>query len=91
MIIPLGCAFIYITASSPNKASLGSVNGLAQMSVSIMRCFGPSLANSLFSFSISQPHGEHLGWLVYYVLTALACVAVWVGTFLPSQRRTGSD
>ena len=55
-----------------------------------MRCFGPSLANSLYSFSISQPHGHHLGWLVYYVLAALACVAVWVGTFLPNQPRTDS-
>lgn len=61
------------------------------MSVSIMRCVGPAVANSLFSFSISQPHGDHLGWLVYYVLAGLVCVAVWVGTFLPSQPWTNSE
>ncbi|KAH9928662.1 MFS general substrate transporter [Fomitopsis serialis] len=51
-----GSVFIFITASSPNKASLGSVNGLSQMSVSVMRAIGPAMANSLFSLSIDESH-----------------------------------
>src|SRR6185369_2726110 len=42
---------IFITASAPTKGSLGATNGLAQMSVSVSRAFGPGMATSLFSFS----------------------------------------
>ncbi|KAF8878527.1 major facilitator superfamily domain-containing protein [Infundibulicybe gibba] len=34
-----GCVFMYVTASSPNKQSLGATNGLAQTSVSLARAF----------------------------------------------------
>ncbi|TDL19280.1 MFS general substrate transporter [Rickenella mellea] len=44
-----GCVFMYVTASSPNKKSLGTMNGFSQTLVSITRGIGPSLANSLFS------------------------------------------
>ena len=80
-----GSVFIYITASSPNKASLGSVNGLAQMSVSIMRAIGPALSNSLFSLSIDQEHHYLGGLLVYVVLAGLTCVALYVGSLLPKD------
>ncbi len=81
--------FIFITASSPNKASLGSVNGIAQMLVSIMRAVGPAAANSLFSLSIDQDHHYMGGYFVYVALSALVCAALWVATFLPD--RTASD
>ncbi|KAI0925935.1 hypothetical protein AcW1_008233 [Taiwanofungus camphoratus] len=80
-----GSVFIFITASSPNKASLGSVNGLAQMSVSIMRAVGPAVANSLFSLSIDQEHHYLGGLLVYFVLAGLACIALWGASFLPGK------
>ncbi|OSX58741.1 hypothetical protein POSPLADRAFT_1184415 [Postia placenta MAD-698-R-SB12] len=80
-----GSVFIFITASSPNRASLGSVNGLAQMSVSIMRAIGPAVANSLFSLSIDAEHHYLGGMLVYVVLTCLACVALTFAMLLPSQ------
>ncbi|KAI0635701.1 MFS general substrate transporter [Trametes polyzona] len=84
-----GCVFIFITASAPNKASLGSVNGLAQMLVSVMRTVGPATANSLFALSIDEEHHYLGGFFVYYALSALVCVALAVGTFLPD--RTMSD
>ncbi|EKM57753.1 uncharacterized protein PHACADRAFT_158787 [Phanerochaete carnosa HHB-10118-sp] len=60
-----GCVFIYITASSPNRASLGTVNGMAQFSVSVVRAIGPAAANSLFSLSI-DPNRHYLnGHLVW--------------------------
>ena len=83
--------FIFITASSPNKASLGSVNGIAQMVVSLMRTIGPATANSLFSLSIYQEHHYMGGYFVYYALSALVLVAVWVGTLLPKNTNYDSE
>lgn len=51
------------------------------MSVSVMRAIGPAAANSLFSVSISN--GYLGGYLVYYVLVAMTCVALFVGSLLP--------
>ncbi|KAJ3531766.1 hypothetical protein NM688_g7528 [Phlebia brevispora] len=80
-----GCIFIYITASSPNRASLGSVNGLAQLSVSVMRAVGPAAANSLFSLSI-DPSRHYLGGnLVYWVLSGLTMFALVAGSYLPKK------
>jgi len=80
-----GSVFIFITASSPNRASLGSVNGLAQMSVSIMRAIGPAVANSMFSLSIDEEHHYLGGMLVYVFLASLAVVALAFATLLPAQ------
>ncbi len=65
-----GCMFIYITASSPNKNSLGATNGISQTTVSIARAIGPALATSLFSFSADKNILE--GYAVYVVLFALS-------------------
>ncbi|KAJ2924858.1 hypothetical protein H1R20_g12247, partial [Candolleomyces eurysporus] len=83
-----GSIFIFITAASPNRASLGATNGLCQvrahwMTVSVMRAIGPAAANSLFSVSIEK--GLLGGWLVYYVLLATTFVTLFVGTFLPQK------
>ena len=84
-----GAVFIFITASAPNKASLGAVNGIAQMLVSLMRTVGPATANSLFSLSIDEEHHYMGGYFVYVALSAVVCVALWVGTLLPGK--TESD
>ena len=78
-----GCAFIFISASSPNRASLGVTNGLAQMMTSITRTMGPAMANSLFSLSIKY----HLlnGWLVYWVLLAFTIASLAFSTKLPKK------
>ncbi|KAI0833237.1 MFS general substrate transporter [Trametes gibbosa] len=86
-----GCVFIFITASAPNKASLGSVNGLAQMLVSVMRTVGPATANSLFALSIDEQHHYMNGFFVYYALSALVCVALVVATFLPEHTMSDGD
>ncbi|KAJ6570069.1 member of major facilitator superfamily multidrug-resistance, DHA1 sub-family [Mycena vulgaris] len=78
-----GAVFIYISAAAPNRASLGATNGLCQLSVSLMRTIGPAAANSLFSLSMRNGYfGE---WLVYYVLMATVCVALWVAAQLPRR------
>ena len=80
-----GAVFIFITASAPNKASLGAVNGIAQMLVSLMRTVGPATANSLFSLSIDEEHHYMGGHFVYYALSAIVLAAFWVGTLLPND------
>ncbi|TFK35557.1 member of major facilitator superfamily multidrug-resistance, DHA1 sub-family [Crucibulum laeve] len=76
-----GAIFIFISAASPNRASLGATNGLSQMTVSVMRAIGPAAANSLFSLSIDK--GYLGGHLVYYVLLGVVAVSMVVASMLP--------
>ncbi|KAF9468193.1 member of major facilitator superfamily multidrug-resistance, DHA1 sub-family [Collybia nuda] len=83
MSLSYGAIFIFIAAASPNRAMLGATNGLSQMTVSIMRAIGPAVANSLFSLSIEKNYLN--GYLVYYVLLAVVCVSVFIGSLLPQR------
>lgn len=74
--------FIFITAASPNKASLGATNGLCQVAVSVMRAIGPAAANSLFSLSIANNYLG--GYLVYLVLIFMVGVTLPIALSLPS-------
>jgi len=76
------CVFIYIAAASPNQASLGATNGIAQLGVSIVRTIGPASATSMFSLSIKNP--QH-AWMVYYYLIALACIGICASLLLPRR------
>jgi len=78
-----GCIFIYISASSPNRASLGATNGIAQLLVSIVRAIGPATVTSLFSLSLAE--GYLGGGMIYLVLLMISLAAVTVGTTLPQQ------
>ncbi|KAG2107268.1 major facilitator superfamily domain-containing protein [Suillus discolor] len=76
------CVFIYIAAASPNQASLGATNGIAQLGVSIVRTIGPASATSTFSLSIQNPHHA---WIVYYYMIALVCIGICTSLLLPRQ------
>ena len=78
-----GVIFMFITASSPNKRSLGATNGLSQMTVSIARAIGPALSTSLFSFSVENNIIGGFG--VYVVFATLSVLALWLATCLPSK------
>jgi len=80
-----GSVFIFIAGAAPNKASLGATNGLAQLSVSIVRAVGPAMASSMYSLSIDEDHHYMNGGMVYYVTVVLSVVAIWVGSLLPKQ------
>ncbi|EJC99925.1 MFS general substrate transporter [Fomitiporia mediterranea MF3/22] len=43
------------------KRTLGAVNGLAQCTVSIMRCIGPYIASSLFAKGLAWEYGRDAG------------------------------
>jgi len=79
------CVFIFITAASPNKGSLGATNGLAQMVVSAARMMAPVFATSLFSFSVK--HNLLGGYAVYAVFFVLSCFAVFLTRGLPHRPR----
>ncbi|KAF5392180.1 hypothetical protein D9757_001609 [Collybiopsis confluens] len=76
-----GSIFIYITAASPNRASLGATNGLSQMTVSLCRAIGPAASNSLFSLSLK--HHYMGGYMVYYVLLIVAGSSLVAASMLP--------
>ena len=83
--------FIFIAAAAPNKASLGATNGLAQLSVAIVRAIGPALASSVYSLSIDETHHYMNGGLVYYMTVALSLGAIWLGTLLPNNPWKGKN
>ncbi|KDQ31605.1 hypothetical protein PLEOSDRAFT_1035483, partial [Pleurotus ostreatus PC15] len=76
-----GAIFIFISSAAPSRQSLGAVNGLSQVVVSIMRAVGPAAANSLFSVSITSRYLG--GQLVYVILIASTGVAILVSSMLP--------
>ena len=78
-----GCVYMYITAASPNKRSLGATNGLAQTSVSIGRIVTPILASSLLSFSIQ--YNILWGYAAYVTLIFLAIGGVGLASQLPRR------
>ncbi|KAF8813403.1 MFS general substrate transporter [Phlegmacium glaucopus] len=81
MDMAYGTIFMFITASAPNKRSLGATNGLSQMTVSIARAIGPALSTSLFSFSVQN---DILGGFGVYVFFAtLSVLALLLATRLP--------
>ena len=77
----LGCIYMYITAASPNKRSLGATNGLALTLVSIGRLVAPAMANSLLAFSIQY----HIlwGYAAYIVLIFLTIGGIGLALQLP--------
>ncbi|KAH7926468.1 MFS general substrate transporter [Leucogyrophana mollusca] len=78
-----GATFIYVNSSSPNRASIGATNGLAQVTVSAMRAVGPAVSNAVFSLSIEQQYIG--GQMVYCVLGCMVLLAVWVSSLLPRK------
>ena len=77
-----GVIFMFITASTPNKHSLGATNGLSQMSVSIARAIGPAMSTSLFSFCVEN--NIFGGFGVYVIFAILSLFALRLATRLPT-------
>jgi len=81
MDMAYGSIFMYVTASAPNKRSLGATNGLSQTTVSIARAIGPAMSTSLFSFSVQK--NILSGYGVYALLTFASCLALILAARLP--------
>ena len=80
----LGCIFMYVTESAPNRRSLGTINGLAQTAVSSARAVGPALSTSLFSFSIQ--YNILGGYGAYTTLASLSGFAIPLAVQLPRHK-----
>ena len=65
--------FMYISSAVSNNRSLGAVNGMAQMMISIQRTIGPAAAASSFAFSLEN---NILGGNFAYVVVL---ATVWIG------------
>ncbi len=74
---------MFITASAPNKASLGATNGLSQTVVSITRAIGPAFATSLFSLSVEK--NILGGYGVYALFFILSILALFLAVQLPKE------
>ncbi|KAI5988258.1 MFS general substrate transporter [Pisolithus marmoratus] len=76
--------FVFVTRASPNKHSLGTMNGLSQTATSIARAIGPATFTSLFA--LSKEYNLLGGNLVYVVLLILLCLLVFLSRRLPELK-----
>jgi hypothetical protein len=72
---------MYISSAAPNKRSLGTTNGLAQVVASTQRMVGPAAADWLFAFSLTN--NVLSGNFVYVVLVVLVGVGLCISAQLP--------
>lgn len=84
-----GVIYMYITAASPNKQSLGTTNGLALTLVSIGRMLAAAMANSLLAFSIQ--HQILWGYAVYMVLVLISIGGIAFASRLPATLESTDD
>jgi hypothetical protein len=85
----LGAVLIYVSTATPNRRSLGAVNGLARTVASVQCAVGPAVADSLFAFSVTN--NVLGGNFVYVVLLSIVCVALSVATQLPRHMWVHGD
>ncbi|KAJ8588084.1 MFS multidrug-resistance DHA1 sub-family [Rhizopogon salebrosus TDB-379] len=76
------CGAMYVAAASPNRASLGATNGLAQTLAACARIIGPACTMFMFSFSVKDPSNS---WTIYYFMMVLAFLAIGASSLLPRQ------
>jgi K+-transporting ATPase A subunit len=78
----IACGAMYVAAASPNRASLGATNGLAQTLAACARIIGPASTMFMFSFSVKDPSNS---WTIYYFMMVLAFLAIGASSLLPRQ------
>ena len=84
-ICDLGCIAIFVANSAPSKSSLGTLNGVSQTTISVIRAVGPATATSLFAVSVQK---DLLGgWFVYAVLTGVNILGLIASRWLTEEKR----
>ncbi|KDR66565.1 hypothetical protein GALMADRAFT_259085 [Galerina marginata CBS 339.88] len=79
------CIYAYIIGAAPNKYSVGSTIAVGYVSSSIFRVVAPTLATSLFSFSVQ--HNVLSGYAVYAFLSVWTVLAILMALLLPVDAR----
>ncbi|KAL1746371.1 major facilitator superfamily domain-containing protein [Schizophyllum fasciatum] len=83
--IGYGTIHMFIIDSAPTQNSMGSVNGLAQASATLVRTFAPWISTSLLSLSLQK--NLLGGRFIYLFVIAVACVNFYATSLLPTQLR----
>ncbi|KAJ7675182.1 major facilitator superfamily domain-containing protein, partial [Mycena rosella] len=78
---PTASTLIFIVDAAPNPASMGSVNGLAQLVGTALRGIAPSFSSSFFSLSVKNNLLD--GYMVYFLLAGLTLGALRCSLLLP--------
>ncbi|CAE6442038.1 unnamed protein product [Rhizoctonia solani] len=79
------CVAIYVNSSAPSKDSLGTLNGISQTIISVIRAVGPAAATSLFALSVDK---NILGGnFVYAVLLGMSCMGLCASRWLNEVKR----
>ncbi|CAE7170305.1 unnamed protein product [Rhizoctonia solani] len=80
-----GCVAIYVNSSAPSKDSLGTLNGISQTIISIIRAIGPAASTSLFALSVEK---NILGGnFVYAILLGMSCMGLYASRWLKEVKR----
>ncbi|KAF8305059.1 MFS general substrate transporter [Clavulina sp. PMI_390] len=79
------CSFMFVTSSSPSPSHLGSINGLAQTLVSMVRAFGPAGSTALFSLSTKNKWMG--GYGIYAIMMGLTVAALGCTGLLPDDEK----
>lgn len=77
---------LFVTASAPSAAHLGSVNGFAQSVVALVRALGPACAN--WAFAESYAKGWLGGYGVFWGLCLLAAGSLGLARLLPENPKS---
>ncbi|GLB44969.1 putative major facilitator superfamily protein [Lyophyllum shimeji] len=78
-----GCCQLFVMDAAPGQASLGAVNGLAQMLSAVVRTIAPTLASSLFSISLQEQFAG--GYMVYLVIVGITLAGLSTAFLLPMR------
>ncbi|EUC58979.1 MFS general substrate transporter, putative [Rhizoctonia solani AG-3 Rhs1AP] len=79
------CMAIYVNSSAPSKDSLGTLNGISQTIIAIIRAIGPAAATSLFSLSVEK--NILGGYCVYAILLGMIFVGIGASRWLKDEGR----
>ncbi|KAG9081515.1 hypothetical protein FS749_007605 [Ceratobasidium sp. UAMH 11750] len=79
------CMIIFVTSTAPSKSSLGTLNGISQTTISVIRAVGPATATSLFALSVER--NLLGGWFVYAVLIGVNLAGLVASWWLKDEKR----
>ncbi|KAG8734023.1 hypothetical protein FRC10_011997 [Ceratobasidium sp. 414] len=79
------CMVIFVTSAAPSRSSLGTLNGISQTTISVIRAIGPATATSLFALSVER--NLLGGWFVYAVLIGVNLAGLVASWWLKDEKR----
>ncbi|KAF7374099.1 Major facilitator superfamily multidrug-resistance DHA1 sub-family [Mycena sanguinolenta] len=83
MYFAYAAAMLFIIDSAPSRASIGTIVGFAQIVATISRAVAPSLASSLFLFSVK--YNLIGGYMAYIALGGITLLAIRCALMLPCR------